>query len=60
MLNNCISKNFELQLERETWQEYQDSLADLEVETLVTALNKTYNRKGYTLSDYMSNDYIYY
>lgn len=44
------------QLRKEVWEEYEEFRAELEDETILTQLNKLYNRKGYTLSDYQ-NDY---
>lgn len=51
-----FSKDSEYIYRQELWEEYQEYRAELEDETILTQLNKLYNRKGYTLSDYQ-NDY---
>ena len=42
-------------LRKQAWEDYVDDLADQENNIITQQLNKTYNRKGYTLSDYQNN-----
>ena len=55
MYNNSM----EYQLEKESWDEYIEDLQELEQQTLIHTLNKSYNRKGFTLSDYNSSSDLY-
>ena len=43
------------QFRQEAWEEYQEELAEVENETILNALNKLHNRRGYTTSDYQNN-----
>ena len=53
MLNSI---KMETQLDNEQWHDYQEKLQELEKEALTYTLNKSYNRKGLTLSDYNNSD----
>lgn len=47
------------QFRQEVWEEYQEELAEVENETILNALNKLHNRKGYLLADYKNNSEEY-
>ena len=40
---------------REFWEEFDYEMVELEEKTILNELNKTHNRKGYTISDYENN-----
>lgn len=44
-------------IRKQAWEDYQEELAETESEILVNQLNKTHNRKGYLLADYL-NGYV--
>ena len=39
-------------LRKQAWEDYQEELVNQENEATIQHLNKMYNRKGYSLSDY--------
>lgn len=45
-------------LRKQAWDDYVEQLVEEENDIITQQLNKTYNRKGYTLSDY-NNDNQY-
>lgn len=44
----------------QAWEDFQEELAEQDDLLLLDYLNRSYNRKGYTLSDYTNADYIHY
>lgn len=43
------------QLRKEFYEEFEEDRLELEDSSILNELNKTYNRKGYTTSDYIND-----
>lgn len=55
-MNNLMDNQYVLR--KQEWEDYVDDLVDQENDIITQQLNKTYNKRGYTLSDY-NNDNQY-